>query len=116
MPGNPRAIVAEAEREFPVRVRIGTPAHGFGTMMVPMYAWLNENCGTDGWKTAPAGTHGVLNDAVAFYFREAIHAAGFVARWCAGGATAAENGAYTVRADALRGRSELPHDGWGHDR
>jgi hypothetical protein len=30
----------------------------------------------------PAGTRGVVNDAVAIYFRDAAFAAAFAARWC----------------------------------
>jgi hypothetical protein len=29
-----------------------------------MTAWLDENCGADGWAMTPSGTRGVLNDAV----------------------------------------------------
>jgi hypothetical protein len=31
MPGNPRAIVAEAEHKFPVRIAIKVPGGGLGT-------------------------------------------------------------------------------------
>ena len=33
-----------------------------------MQAWLDENCGADGWAMTPAGLRGVVNDAVAIYF------------------------------------------------
>jgi hypothetical protein len=49
-----------------------------------MHAWLDENCGADGWVMAPAGLRGVVNDAVALYFLDATLAAAFVSRWCAG--------------------------------
>jgi hypothetical protein len=45
MPGNPRAIVAEAERQFPVRIVIKVPPNGIGTRYTPMTEWLDENCG-----------------------------------------------------------------------
>jgi hypothetical protein len=80
MPGNPRAIVAAAEREFSVRVRVALPGAGLGRTLEGMHAWLDQNCGADSWSTAPAGSHGVVNDAVAFYFRNATLAAAFVAR------------------------------------
>jgi hypothetical protein len=36
--------------------------------------WLDENCGADGWALTPAGTCGVLNDAISVYFAAAIAA------------------------------------------
>jgi hypothetical protein len=33
-----------------------------------MTAWLDENCGADGWAMTPSGMRGVLNDAVSIYF------------------------------------------------
>jgi hypothetical protein len=36
MPGNPRAIVAEAELRFPVRIVIKVPPDGIGTRYKPM--------------------------------------------------------------------------------
>jgi hypothetical protein len=35
-----------------------------------MHAWLDEKRGADGWAMTPAGLRGVLNDAVAIYFRD----------------------------------------------
>jgi hypothetical protein len=49
-----------------------------------MTAWLDENCGADGWAMTPSGTRGVLNDAVSIYFLDPTLAGAFVARWCAG--------------------------------
>ena len=49
-----------------------------------MTAWLDENCGADGWAMTPSGMRGVLNDAVSIYFLDATLASAFVARWCAG--------------------------------
>jgi hypothetical protein len=48
-----------------------------------MHAWLDDNCGADGWEITPAGMRGVINDAIAVYFRDATMAAAFAARWCA---------------------------------
>jgi hypothetical protein len=36
-----------------------------------MTAWLDENCGADGWAMTPSGTRGVLNDALLIYFADA---------------------------------------------
>jgi hypothetical protein len=82
MPGNPRAIVAEAERRFPVRIVIRVPGDGIGTRYGPMTEWLDENCGLGGWSITPAGTRGVLNDAIAVYMSGPTCAVAFVARWC----------------------------------
>ena len=83
MPGNPREIITMAERCFPVRIRIGAPPGGFGLRHAEMTAWLDENCGADGWAITPSGVRGVLNDAVSIYFLDAMLASAFVARWCA---------------------------------
>jgi hypothetical protein len=47
-----------------------------------MTEWLDENCGIGGWSITPAGTRGILNDAVALYVNGPTCAAAFVARWC----------------------------------
>jgi hypothetical protein len=48
MPGNPGEIVTMAERRFPVRIRIGVPASGFGQRYTEITKWLDGNCGADG--------------------------------------------------------------------
>src|SRR5437773_9262315 len=58
MPGNPRALITGAERRFPVRIRIAVPPEGFGQQHARMIAWLDENCGADGWAMTPSGTGG----------------------------------------------------------
>lgn len=85
MPGNPRAIIAEAEREFPVRIVIKVPPNGIGTRYMPMTEWLDENCGVGGWSITPAGTRGIANDAIAVYMSGPTCAVAFVARWCVAG-------------------------------
>jgi hypothetical protein len=84
MPGNPRALIMGAERRFPVLIRIVVPPEGLGQQHARITAWLDENCGADGWAMTPSGTRGVLNDAVAIHFPDAALAAAFVARWCIG--------------------------------
>ena len=64
MPGNPREMITMAERRFPARIRIGVPPGGFGQRYTEMTAWLDANCGADGWAITPSGVRGVLNDAV----------------------------------------------------
>ena len=83
MPGNAREIITIAERRFPVRIRIAVPPDGLGRRHARMTAWLDENCGADGWVMTPSGTRGVLNDAVSIYFADTTLASAFVARWCA---------------------------------
>lgn len=77
-------IQREAERQFPVRVRIAVPPDGLGRQLELMYAWLDQVCGPAGWNSAPAGLVGVMNDAVAFYFDDAAFAHAFVNRFCYG--------------------------------
>jgi hypothetical protein len=57
----------EAERRYPVRVRIAVPPEGLGQQLVLMHAWLDDTCGAESWAAAPAGSVGVVNDAIAFY-------------------------------------------------
>jgi|SRR5580704_7157273 hypothetical protein len=104
MPGNPGRILREAERRFPVRVRIAVPPEGLGRQLAIMHAWLDATCGASGWSSAPAGLTGVLNDAVAFYFYDAAFAHAFVSRFCCGYRPVAVNqaveGAFSMRTDA----------------
>jgi hypothetical protein len=99
MPGNPREMITTAERRFPVRIRIGVPPGGFGQRTTQMTAWLDENCGVDGWAMTPSGTRGVLNDAVSIYFLDPTLAGAFVARWCAGTGPETDGGMFHIRED-----------------
>jgi hypothetical protein len=99
MPGNQREIIIMAERRFPVRIRVGVPPGGFGRRHAEMTAWLDENCGADGWAMTPSGVRGVLNDAVSIYFLDATLASAFVARWCAASRIETEAGVFRIRDD-----------------
>jgi len=99
MAGSSRLMVAEAERRFPVRIRMVLPAGGFGTRLPAIHDWLDQNAGVDGWAMTPSGTRGPVNDAIAVYFADATIAAGFVARWCAGHRAEAADGLFRVRED-----------------
>jgi hypothetical protein len=91
--------VRDAERRFPVRIRIGIPAQGFGSRLDQMNAWLDANCGADGWTSTPSSTGGVVNDALAICFADATLASAFVARWCAMQRVEIVDGVYQVRDD-----------------
>jgi hypothetical protein len=84
MAANSGFMIGDAERRFPVRIRIGVPPDGLGYRLDGIKAWLDENCGANGWAMTPSGTRGVLNDALSIYFADATLASAFVARWCAG--------------------------------
>jgi hypothetical protein len=47
-------MIGEAERRFPVRIRIGVPPDGLGSRLDQIKAWLDENCGADGWAMMPS--------------------------------------------------------------
>ena len=89
----------QAERRFPVRIRIAVPPEGLGRQLEIMHAWLDETCGSDGWTSAPAGLAGVVNDATAFYFDDAAFAHAFVARFCCGYRIETIEGAFAIRND-----------------
>ena len=106
MPGNPRDLIFSAERRFPVRIRVGIPPGGFGQRHSQMTAWLDENCGAEGWEMTPSGMRGVLNDAVSIYFADATLASAFVARWCAGYKVETVGGVFRVRDDEPAERNQ----------
>jgi hypothetical protein len=92
-------MITMAERRFPVRIRIAVPPDGLGQRNARMTAWLDENCGADGWAMTPSGTRGVLNDAASIYFLDTTLAGAFVARWCAGYRVETAGGVFQVRDD-----------------
>lgn len=89
----------DAERRFPVRVRVAVPPEGLGSRVDQIIAWLDANCGADGWTSTPSSTRGIVNDAMAFYFLDATIASAFVARWCAAPRVEILDGVYRVRDD-----------------
>jgi hypothetical protein len=91
--------VREAERRFPVRIKIAVPAKGLVSRLDHIFAWLDANCGADGWTSAPSSTRGVVNDALAVYFADVTLASAFVARWCASQKVEIVDGPYRVRDD-----------------
>lgn len=99
-------MITEAERRFPVRVRLAIPVGGLGERLNQMHTWLDQNAGADGWAMTPSGIRTVINDAVAVYFAVAAITSAFVARWCAGHRAASQDGLFQVREDMnlYRGR------------
>jgi hypothetical protein len=87
----------EAERRFPVRIRIEIPPQGLGNRLDQMNAWLDANCGADGWTSTLSSTGGVVNDALAICFADTALASAFVARWCAMQRVEVVDGVYQVR-------------------
>jgi hypothetical protein len=104
MPGNSREMITTAERRFPVRIKVAVPPCGFGQRLPLIDAWLDENCGSDGWAITPSGMRGVLSEAVSIYFADVTLASAFVARWCIGSRVETTGGVFRVREDepALR--------------
>jgi hypothetical protein len=75
----------------------GIPPEGLGSRLDQMNAWLDANCGANGWTSTPSSTLGVVNDALAICFADATLASAFVARWCAMQRVEIVDGVYQVR-------------------
>ncbi len=82
-----------------MRLYLAVPPGGFGQRLDRMHAWLDENCGAEGWMIAPSGLRGIANDAVALYFRDPAAAAVFVTRWCVRPLPEIAEGAFVMRDD-----------------
>ena len=80
MAASSKLMITEAERRFPVRIRIAVPPEGLGSRLDQIIAWLDANCGADGWTSAPSSTRGVVNNALAIYFADVTLANACVAR------------------------------------
>ena len=107
MAASSKLMITDAERRFPVRIRIGVPLEGLGSRLDQMRTWLDGNCGADGWALTPSGMRGVLNDAVSSYFPDAALAGAFVARWCIGYyKVETAEGAFRMREDEPAPRVE----------
>jgi hypothetical protein len=99
MAASSKLMTMEAERRFPVRIRVSVPPEGLGARLDQMRAWLDGNCGADGWALTPSGMRGVLNDALSIYFLDPTLASAFVVRWCAGYKIETAEGVFRVRED-----------------
>ena len=110
MAASSKLMIGEAERRFPVRIRLAVPPDGLGNRLDRIKAWLDENCGADAWAITPSGLRGVLNDAISVHFADATLAGGFVARWCRGHHAETVEGAFQVRdEDPPRRRAAALH-------
>src|SRR5260221_12452272 len=96
MAASSRLMITEAERRFPLRIRVAAD-HGLGARLNQMHQWLDQNAGADGWAITPSGARGVINDAIGGYFADATIASAFVARWCAGPKAEAADGLFRLR-------------------
>jgi hypothetical protein len=104
-----RQAALDAERRFPVRIRIAIPDRGLGDRINQMHEWLDQNAGTDGWAMTPSGVRGVLNDALSIYLADATIATAFVARWCVGHKAEAADGLFRIREDGPTRRVGAAH-------
>src|SRR5207253_149394 len=109
MAASSRLMIAEAERRFPVRIRIAVPVGGFGERLNRMQSWLDQNAGADGWAMTPSGIRGVVNDAVAVHFADVAIGSAFVTRWCQARRVEIVNGLYRVRDDEPAPRIGAAH-------
>jgi hypothetical protein len=118
MAASSKLMMMEAERRFPVRIRVGVPPEGLGARLDQMRAWLDGNCGADGWALTPSGLRGVLNDTLSVYFLNPTLAGAFVARWCAGYKVEAAEGVFRVCVDEpmLRVGAGLHGTAWSGSR
>jgi hypothetical protein len=109
MAASSRLMIAEAERRFPVRIRIAVPMGGFGERLNQMQSWLDQNAGADGWAMTPSGVRGVVNDAVTIHFADVAITGAFVARWCQAQRVEIADGLYRVREDEPARRIGAAH-------
>ena len=108
MAASSKLMIGEAERRFPVRIRVAVPPAGLGTRLDEIKSWLDDNCGADCWAITPSGLRGFVNDAIAVYFCDAALAGAFVARWCRHTTAEAVAGAFEVRQEGPSRRRAAP--------
>ncbi len=80
----PRQIAESNAPPLFWRILVAVPPAGFGAQLGIMRAWLDQSCGPAGWQSAAAGSDGIVNDAVAFYFADCAAARAFVGRFSCG--------------------------------
>lgn len=70
----------EAEKRFPVRVRLATPPQGLGTQLNLMHVWLDEHIGRGNYASHGFNRPG-QREASLWYFLDVGHAKAFVDRF-----------------------------------
>ena len=70
----------EAERRFPVRIRVTVPPCGFGEQLSQFHSWLDAVAGRENY-AVHAAHEPSLPDAVFFYFCDVAAAQAFVERF-----------------------------------
>ncbi len=98
----------DADRRFPVRIRIAVPDRGLGERINQIQDWLDQNAGADGWAWTPSGIRGIANDALPIYLADATIASAFVAR-CIGHRAEATDGLFRIRDDEPTPRMGAAH-------
>ena len=54
MAASSKLMIGEAERRFPVRIRVAIPRDDIGRL-ADIHVLLDQNCGADGWAMTPQG-------------------------------------------------------------
>jgi hypothetical protein len=103
-------MIAEAERQLPVRIRIGVPPHGLGSRFDSIKEWAGREVRRKRLGDNPGRAARVVNDALTIYFLGAALAAAFVSRWHASSTVEISEGAFQVREDQPAQRiAAVPH-------
>lgn len=71
----------DAEKRFPVRLRLLVPKQGYGAAHGEMHDWLRERVGDDGFAEAASYSVTMPVDTSYWYFPTIELAAAFKARW-----------------------------------
>jgi hypothetical protein len=109
MAASSRLMITEAERRFPVRIRIAVPSRGLGERLNQIQELLDQNAGADGWAMTPSGVRGVLNDALSIYLADATIASAFVARWRVGDRAESADGLFRIQEEEPTPRIAAAH-------
>ena len=107
MAASSRLMITEAERRFPVRIRIAAD-QGWGRGSIRCRRGSTRMLAPMAGQT-PSGARGVVSDAIAIYLADATIASAFVARWCAGHRAEAADGLFRVREDGPAPRIGASH-------
>ncbi|SHF67936.1 hypothetical protein SAMN05444339_11052 [Loktanella atrilutea] len=76
MPRRNNATANDADRKFPIRVKVRVPPTGLGTMLVEIDVWLTSTFGDEGYGHGSATAAGM--DATAYHFMSIDDAQAFL--------------------------------------